>query len=133
MSIRGPFKTIMAGLRCGKASDIAWPVIAEAVDAFVSIDDQQCAAAMRVLSGPSNDDPVVEAGAAGSCGLAGLLAIQTEESLSSARQALGLNSGSRVLVINTEGATDPELYARITNSSSASDTMNQKAAVTIPT
>jgi diaminopropionate ammonia-lyase len=114
INISGPFTTIMAGLRCGKASHIAWPVISETVDAFVAIDDEQCAAAMRALGDPLNNDPVVIAGAAGSCGLAGLLAIQTDERLSSVRQVLGLDSRSRVLVINTEGATDPELYARIT-------------------
>ncbi len=130
MSVPGPYTTIMAGLRCGKASPIAWPVISEAVDAFVSIDDAQCVSAMRALSDPSNDDPVVKAGAAGSCGLAALFAIQRDPNLFSVRHALGLNARSRVLVINTEGATDPELYARITDTSGTA-TVNRNAAATI--
>lgn len=112
--LRGPFNTIMAGLRCGEVSPIAWPVISESADAFVSIDDEQCASAMRVLADPTKDDPVVTAGAAGACGLAALLALQEDERLLPVREASGLDAQSRVLAINTEGATDPESYSRIT-------------------
>lgn len=110
VTLTGPFNTIMTGLRCGEASPIAWPVISEAVDAFVSIDDEQCGSAMRILAHPSSDDPVVTTGAAGACGLSGLLAIVQDERLHSVRGASGLNAQSRVLAINTEGATDPEGY-----------------------
>jgi len=104
--LRGPFNTIMAGLRCGEVSPVAWPTLAGVVDAFVSVDDEQCASAMRILAHPSSDDPVVAAGAAGACGLSGLLAIVQGERLRSVRGASGLNAQSRVLAINTEGATD---------------------------
>jgi diaminopropionate ammonia-lyase len=113
ITLEGPFDTIMAGLRCGEVSNAAWPVMAKAVDAFVAIDDEQCAAAMRMLARPQSGDQIVEAGASGACGLASLAAILREESLRPVREAIGLNAQSRVFVINTEGATDPELYARI--------------------
>ena len=114
VTLNGPFNTIMAGLRCGEVSPIAWPVISESADAFVSIDDEQCGSAMRILAHPSGGDPVVTAGAAGACGLSGLLAILQDVRLRSVRGASGLNTQSRVLAINTEGATDPEGYSRIT-------------------
>jgi len=114
VSIRGPFDTIMAGLRCGEVSPLAWPTIAAAVDAFVSIDDEQCEQAMRRLAYPISGDPLVIAGASGACGLAALLAIIQDECLGSVLEACGLNAQSRVLAINTEGATDPEGYLRIT-------------------
>lgn len=110
VTLNGPFNTIMAGLRCGEVSPIAWPTLAGVVDAFVSVDDEQCTSAMRILAHPSSDDPVVAAGAAGACGLSGLLAIVQGERLRSVRGASGLNTQSRVLAINTESATDPEGY-----------------------
>lgn len=114
-----PFDTIMAGLRCGEISVLAWPTIAAAADAFVSIDDEQCAAAMRTLAHPTGNDANIVAGAAGACGLAALLAVLQEDELRKVREAAGLGAQSRVLVINTEGATDPELYARITGNDPA--------------
>ncbi len=114
VSLRGPFDTIMAGLRCGSVSSLAWPTIAGGVDAFVSIDDMQCSEAMRILAHPINGDPLVIAGASGACGLASLLAILQDESLRAVREASGVSVRSRILVINTEGATDPELYVRLT-------------------
>ncbi|MYA43036.1 MAG: diaminopropionate ammonia-lyase, partial [Gemmatimonadetes bacterium] len=46
----------------------------------------------------------------GVAGLLGLIEVARDEER---RHALGLDERSRVLVFNTEGATDPELYARI--------------------
>jgi diaminopropionate ammonia-lyase len=51
------------------------------------------------------------AGESGAAGLAGFLATAGELTC---REALGLDRASRVLVIGTEGATDPEVYRRIT-------------------
>jgi diaminopropionate ammonia-lyase len=113
VTLEGPFDTMMAGLRCGEISNAAWPVMTKAVDAFVAIDDEQCAAAMRRLARPEGSDPVIEAGASGACGLASLIAILRDESLRPVRDAIDLNAQSRAFVINTEGATDPELYARV--------------------
>jgi diaminopropionate ammonia-lyase len=113
ISIPGPFHTIMAGLRCGEVSALAWPAIGDTVGAFVAIDDEQCISAMRVLARPVNGDPLIVAGASGACGLGALLAILQDERLRPVREASRVNVKSRVLVINTEGATDPELYARV--------------------
>lgn len=115
IALRGPFDTIMAGLRCGEVSPLAWTVLSTAADAFLSIDDEQCALAMRVLAHPRDSDPIVAAGASGACGLAALLAVFQDETLRPLREASGLNKRSRIFVINTEGATDPELYSRITS------------------
>ncbi len=114
VTVGGPFDTIMAGLRCGEVSPLAWPTIAAAVDAFDSKDDGQCTQAMRALAHPVNCDPAVVAGASGACGVAALVAVLRDERLRAVREASGVGAQSRVLVINTEGATDPELYLRIT-------------------
>lgn len=67
-----------------------------------------------ILARPINGDPLVIAGASDACGLAALLAILQEESLRAVREASGVSVRSRILLINTEGATDPELYVRVT-------------------
>jgi diaminopropionate ammonia-lyase len=112
-AIEGPLNTIMAGLRCAAPSPAAWPVVADLVDAFVAIPDSQTIAAMRMLARPMGRDPSIEAGPSGACGFASLVAVMREDALRPVRDAVGLGSWSRVIVINTEGATDRELYDRI--------------------
>ncbi len=54
--------------------------------------------------------PAIVAGESGAAGLAGLLAaLRSPE----ARAALRLDDRSRVLLVNTEGATDPTRYAEL--------------------
>ncbi|MGH3666210.1 MAG: diaminopropionate ammonia-lyase, partial [Egibacteraceae bacterium] len=97
--------SIMAGLNCGTPSTVAWPRVFAHADAYVAIPDERTRQAMRVLA--AHD---VEAGESGAAGLAGLLEVAADPD---AREALGLDGRARVLVVNTEGATDPEAYRRI--------------------
>ena len=46
-------------------------------------------------------------------GLGGLLAILRGAEAPRIREALGVDQTSSILVISTEGATDPEAYARV--------------------
>jgi len=112
-SIDGPLTTIMAGLRCAEPSPAAWRVVGQLADAFVAIDDSQTMAAMRMLARPLGKDPAIEAGPSGACGFASLVSVMRDEAMRPVREALSLGTSSRVVVINTEGATDRELYDRI--------------------
>lgn len=105
--------SIMAGLNCGEVSLAAWPTVRRGVDLFLTVDDGHAAAAMRRVAFPVEGDPPITAGESGAAGLAGLLALLDEPRLAPARAFLGLGPASTVLVINTEGATDPAGYARI--------------------
>jgi diaminopropionate ammonia-lyase len=58
-------------------------------------------------------DPAIEAGPSGACGFATLVAVMRNEALRPVREALTLDAKSCVVVLNTEGATDRELYDRI--------------------
>jgi diaminopropionate ammonia-lyase len=116
--LAGPFNTRMAGLASGEVSSTAWPTVINTADAFVAIDDGPSFQAMRELAQPADGDPAIVAGASGACGLAVLCEILCDETLQAVRVASGLNSNSRILVINTEGATDPELYAQVVAHSS---------------
>ena len=107
-----PVRTMMAGLRCAQPSTAAWPAMSAGIDACVAVSDASSVAAMRRLARPAGRDPVVVAGPSGACGLAVLDALATEPGLAPLRRACNLQNRSRVLVINTEGNTDPDLYRR---------------------
>ncbi len=110
---RGRQDSIMAGLDCGEVSLSAWPAIRRGVDIFFTITDQFAEDAMRRLARPASGDPRIEAGESGAASLAGLLALLNAPELAQARRTINPGPGTRVLLINTEGATDPVGYRRV--------------------
>lgn len=105
-----PQDSIMAGLNCATPSLIAWPSVSRGIDAYVAVPDARVPEAMRLLAA----DGIV-AGETGAGGLAGMLALAHEAQMAEARQALGLGPESRLLLLCTEGATDPDAYERLTS------------------
>jgi len=103
-------QTIMAGLNCGTPSVLAWDILKDAVDLFISIPDEYAVRAIQYLYYPFTKDRQVFAGESGAAGLAGLMALASDDSLKEAKKRIGLNKTSRVLVFNTEGVTDPESF-----------------------
>ena len=103
-------ETIMAGLSCGKVSMLAWDILKNGADDFLTIPDAMVAPAMRLLASGANGDTPIVAGESAVAGLAALVAASRDSNLAS---ELGLDSKSRVLLIGTEGASDPEIYERI--------------------
>lgn len=108
--VMGELDTIMAGLACGEVSLVAWDALRLAAADALAISDTAAAAAMRALAEGTSGDPRIVAGEAGVGGLAGLMAAACDES---GRRKLGLGPDSRVLIIGSEGATDPALYEEI--------------------
>ncbi|QIG49054.1 diaminopropionate ammonia-lyase [Nordella sp. HKS 07] len=102
--------TVMAMLECYTPSLIAWRVLERTVDAFMTVAEQEAKQAMRALAFPKGGEKPIVAGESGAAGLAGLLAIARDQVASA---ALKLDKDSRVLVINTETATDPASYEAI--------------------
>ena len=111
VSIPGPQDSIMAGLNCGTPSLVAWPDLSAGLDALLAIDDERARAAMRALA----TDGIV-AGETGAAGAAGLLDLCATAALAPLRAAIGLAPGARVLLLCTEGATDPIAYRQIVGS-----------------
>jgi diaminopropionate ammonia-lyase len=107
--------TVMAMLECYEPSPIALRVLYRAADAFMTATDAEAVEAMNLLARPAAGDTAIVAGESGAAGLAGLLAATRN---AEARAALELDSRSRVLLINTEGATDPARYAELVGLSS---------------
>lgn len=100
-------ETVMAGLSCGEVSLLAWEVLKAGADDFMTVSDDWVAPLMRGLAQGAR--PIV-AGESAVAGLAGLVAACKSPD---AAAALGLDNSARVLVIGTEGATDPEIYESI--------------------
>ncbi|OCP02692.1 MULTISPECIES: diaminopropionate ammonia-lyase [unclassified Ensifer] len=102
--------TIMAMLECYEPSLVAWRILSRVADAFMTVDEEDAVSIMNRLARPVGGDPAIVAGESGGVGLAGLVAVARDPVLG---EALGLTAQSRVFVINTEGATDPERYAAL--------------------
>jgi len=108
VNIPGPHNSIMSGLNCGTVSLIAWPILKAGMDCFVAIGDDRVGEAMRFLAKAG-----LIAGETGAAGAACLLELLTGPQAEDARQRLRIDQLTRVLLISTEGATDPEAFHRI--------------------
>ena len=122
VTVPGPHDSIMAGLNCGTPSLVAWPYLRAGLDAVVAVADERARQAMRDLAAAG-----IVAGETGAASLAGLaeatrgpadrpgdpLGVPRTPPAGGLRRALGLGPEARVLLVCTEGATDPEAYRRI--------------------
>ena len=97
----------MAGLACGEVSTLAWRILHNGADDFMTLSEDAIPQAMRFLAHGENR---IEAGESAVPGFAAAVIARQDGSYS---QALGLGAESKVLVIGTEGATDPELYQQL--------------------
>ncbi len=102
--VPGPHRSIMAGLNCGLPSPLALPLLAAGIDVFLSVGDEDARTAVRDLAAAG-----VQSGESGAASLAGLTAAMT----AGHGAQVGLGPEDTVLLISTEGATDPEAYRRI--------------------
>jgi len=108
VTVPGPHDSIMAGLNCGTPSLVAWPFLRAGLDAVVAVADERARQAMRDLAAAG-----IVAGETGAASLAGLAEATGGREAGRLRRALGLGPESRVLLLCTEGATDPDAYRRI--------------------
>ncbi|MET1040856.1 MAG: pyridoxal-phosphate dependent enzyme [Acidimicrobiales bacterium] len=102
-TLPGEPRTIMAGISCGTPSPVAWPLVSRGVDWVVTVTDDQARDAMRALAREG-----IVSGETGAAALAGLL-----EVLATKAEGPDLSPDSAVLVLSTEGATDPVAYEEI--------------------
>jgi diaminopropionate ammonia-lyase len=112
-TIDGALDTIMAGLACGEPSPIAWEVLKDTADAFITVPDYIAAKGMRVYATPLNGDPFIVSGESGAVTLGALVTILKQHGLEELKTALKLNKESQILFINTEGNTDPLHFRQI--------------------
>ncbi len=111
--VTGEMSTIMAGLACGEPNTISWDVLRDYSDGYLSCPDYVAARGMRILAAPLKGDPQIVSGESGAVGIGVISLLMEREEYSELRKELCLDENSIVLVISTEGDTDPIKYKEI--------------------
>lgn len=110
-SVPGSAQTIMAGLNCETPCRTIWPVLRDCSVCFCACRDSVSEAGMRAYASPSGTDPAVVSGESGAVTYGLLLYILQSDEL---RKLFRIREDSVILLINTEGDTDPQGYLRVT-------------------
>ncbi|MFI0421053.1 diaminopropionate ammonia-lyase [Spongiactinospora sp. 9N601] len=105
VTVDGPHGSIMAGLNCGETSLVAWPILRATVTATITVDDDAARDAMRAFAAGG-----IESGESGAATLAGARLACADAGF---RADLAIGPASTVLLLNTEGASDPASYRSI--------------------
>lgn len=113
VNVTGDLQTIMAGLACGEGNTIGWDILKNHVTVFASCPDWMSAKATRIYANPLEDDPHIVSGESGSVPLGLCYTALHDEDAKDLKEALKLDENSVVLVISTEGDTDPVRYKEI--------------------
>ncbi len=96
--VEGNLHTIMGMLECGEASSIAWTILKQRADAFITIDDESAVQAHDFLT-RGNAGETLDVGYSGAAGVAGLMAAIADPEVAA---ALRLDKESRILTFGTE-------------------------------
>lgn len=113
-AVTGSLNTIMAGLACGEPSKTSWSILKDFANVFVSCPDYIAARGIRILANPLGDDQKIVSGESGAAVGVGLVSLLAEnETLLEMKDSIRLNENSKILIISTEGDTDPDHYRKV--------------------
>ncbi len=112
--IEGHLDTNMAGLACGTPSSLAWPIIRDFSAFFFKCKDDVTEAGMRILASPIDADESVISGESGAVTTGLLAELMENKANRELAGVMSLGPESKILLISTEGDTDPENYRRVT-------------------
>jgi len=112
-SFEGELNTIMAGLACGDPNPLAWNILRDYANYFVKCPDYVAAKGMRVYGLPLANDPFIVSGESGAVTLGCLMFIMLWPGAEELRKRLHLEHNSQILLINSEGNTDPNHFRQV--------------------
>jgi len=115
-TVRDDGSTIMAGLNCQTPCGVIWPILRDCAAFFCACEDSVAERGMRAYANPIGDDEPIVSGESGSVTLGLLLGILERDDL---KNLLRLGKDSVILLLNTEGDTDPEGYRRVVGAQNA--------------
>ena len=111
--VKGKLDTIMAGLACGEANVIGWDILRNHAAGFAGCPDWMSAKGTRMYGVPLAGDPTVISGESGSVTMGFLASILMYPRYREVRDALKLDENSQILLISTEGNTDPMRFREV--------------------
>ncbi len=111
--VTGDMDTIMAGLACGEPCTVAWKILHDHADNFISMPDWVAAQGMRILGNPLGGDRRIVSGESGAATMGFVSEVLTNKNLANIKETLKLNEESLILCISTEGDTDKQGYRDI--------------------
>lgn len=103
-------ETLMAGLSCGVPSAVAWSVLSAHTSGFMTIPELVVAPAVHILAAGNACTQKIRAGESAVAGLSGLICAATQTRL---REATALGEEAIVVLIGSEGVTDPTVFDRL--------------------
>ncbi len=109
-SVEGNPQTIMAGLNCGTPCRTIWPVLRDCTDFYCACKDVITEEGMYAYANPLPNDPKIISGESGAVTYGLVRRILKEDVL---RELFNITPSSVILLINTEGNTNPEGYQRV--------------------
>ncbi|GLI19389.1 PLP-dependent lyase/thiolase [Tepidanaerobacter syntrophicus] len=112
-AVKGSLDTIMSGLACGVPNIISWEILRDYADMYAICSDNTAARGVRILGSPIKGDAQVISGESGAVGMGVLSLIAEAEKLSKIKDLLRIDEKSKILLISTEGDTDPVDYRKI--------------------
>lgn len=112
-SVEGMPETIMAGLNCGTPCMVTWPVLRDYAEYYLSCPDFTAANGMRVYADPVGTDPRIVSGESGAATMGVLSLLLGREEFAEIKRKMKLDQDSVILLINTEGDTNPEGYKKV--------------------
>ena len=113
VKVTGKLDTIMAGLACGEPNKIGWDILRNHARGFAGCPDWMSAKGTRMYGVPLAGDPVVISGESGSVPMGFLASIMRYPRYAAVKEALELDENSKVLLISTEGNTDPMRFREV--------------------
>ena len=113
VKVKGKLDTIMAGLACGEPNVIGWDILRNHAAGFVACPDWMSAKGTRMYGVPLNQDPTIISGESGSVTMGFLASIMMYPRYEEVKEALHLDEHSQVLLISTEGNTDPLRFREV--------------------
>lgn len=114
VAIGGNPQTVMAGLNCGEVNMCIWPILRDFASFYISCPDWVTELGMYTYAHPEGTDEAIISGESAAVGLGLMMSLCEKEEYKEERASMGLDKNSRILLISTEGNTDPEHYDQVT-------------------
>ena len=100
-------------MNCGTTCSLIWPIIWNYTDFYISGSDDMAVDGMRNYAFSEGEDLKIISGESGASTMGALLGVLTEPSMEEMKKKMKIDENSVILLINTEGDTDPENYRRV--------------------